>query len=567
MKIKAITQNFGKKAAVLFVNDLPSKVVNKGYDTYSRFYKGQIDLGLPVSKELMLSRQKKQSHAVGKLALSMYYIYLKATGEKIERDKIKKIIVGELTNGHIRLTEDVILLTTESLTYITLELFNIEEKYLDDVIAEAKRRFILKESIVNNRRTPAYLESLIDEREINGRGDYQFVFYREFTEDGKEIGYRRIISMGDVVAGDDKPSVILVPGFANNSNCFNLSNRYSFAKNLADKNAWVYLFDPRVLGVNTGKIDPDYTVDTMIDFDLPAVLNSVYSGSNKKPSILLGHSMGGVVSENMVLNWGIRKKFDDYNLLADDEKEILNDALPSLEEAENGLKKVKGIISLGSPKFFERDSHLVFPMALWLNHISRFFNFYHIPFKESSRVLTEYPVLKNVIRFLSNKNIGDLNFLTSPENHTEDKYFMERYLKIAMESIPLGLGFQCLMAIYSGNGFKRLDKSNLNYSESFSFFPEEIPVFHIWGSKDVLAPLSNLKYSDYYPHKIKKTFYLENAADLKNIELSDEPGQLVDFVIDGANHIDLLYGKAADEFVHPLVEMIIDKVWKNWKYE
>ncbi|MBW2220189.1 MAG: hypothetical protein JRF40_11960, partial [Deltaproteobacteria bacterium] len=301
--------------------------------------------------------------------------------------------------------------------------------------------------------------------------------------------------------------------------------------------------------------------------DLPTVLKFISSRSGGKPSILLGHSMGGVVSENMVLNWSIRQNLDKIEGFDQDLKDTLDTILVPKEEAEVYLNMVKGIVSLGSPKFFNKTSHVFFPLALWLNHLSRIFRFSQVPVQELSRVVTELPVLKEITRFLSNNNIGDLNFLISPENHSDDKYFVERYLKSATESIPLGLGFQCLKSVYDGKGFKRMDDSLLNYSDCFSFFPEDIPIFHFWGSRDHLAPLDNMRYSEYYPHRIKKVYRLETVADLKKVKISDEKSQLIDFVIEGANHLDLLYGKTAVELVYPLLNKIVEKVWGSWSYD
>jgi hypothetical protein len=228
---------------------------------------------------------------------------------------------------------------------------------------------------------------------------------------------------------------------------------------------------------------------------------------------------------------------------------------------------VRGIVSLGAPKFFHKQSHVFFPTSLWLNHLSRTFRFRQVPVKEISKVLTELPVLKQVTRLIVNHNVGDLNFLISPENHKDDKYFVERYLKTATESIPLGLGFQCLKAIYNGQGFKRMDGSRLNYSDCLPWFPETIPVFHFWGTRDSLVPLKNLRYRKHYPHKNKKIYHLESPDDLRNIHLTAERSQLIDFVIEGANHLDLLYGKLADQLVTPLIVQIIEKVWGDWAYD
>ena len=41
----------------------------------------------------------------------------------------------------------------------------------------------------------------------------------------------------------------------------------------------------------------------------------------------------------------------------------------------------------------------------------------------------------------------------------------------------------------------------------------------------------------------------------------------MDFVIEGANHMDLLYGRIAEEIVNPLVMKIIKQTWGDWSYE
>ena len=51
------------------------------------------------------------------------------------------------------------------------------------------------------------------------------------------------------------------------------------------------------------------------------------------------------------------------------------------------------------------------------------------------------------------------------------------------------------------------------------------------------------------------------------MNIPQEKSLLVDFIIEGANHLDLLYGKAADEYVNPIVMQIIEKVWGDWSYK
>jgi pimeloyl-ACP methyl ester carboxylesterase len=564
MKLVAKARQIRQSAVRFAVNGLPTHIINAGYNTYSKIYQGQLNLGLPVAPELIISQEEIKKNAVGKLALTLYHIFYKNTQILIPRDDIKSILYDELEKDHIRLTEKMILPSRKELEHIALQL-KIDPIFFKKIYNEAFHRNIVKEALKTSSQ-PAYFESEVDERENNGRGDYEIVYYQDFTEEGKEIKFRRLLSMEGVTAGDNKPSVILVPGFANNSNCFNLNNQYSIAKNLADKGNWVYLFDPRGVGVNAGRFDPHYTVDTLIDHDLPTVVNFITQRSCSKPSILLGHSMGGIVSENMVLNWALRRDFDKLKL-PDSNKRALDKVLVTHEVANASLKTIKGVISLGSPRCFDKKSHVFFPTALWLNHLSRIFKLSHVPIQEMSRVVTQLPLLKSVTRALYNKDMGGLNFLICPENHRNDKYFIERYLARAMESIPLGLGFQFLKAVYDGNGFKRMDPSALNYTHHYSFFPKNIPVFHFWGAKDCLAPLANIRYSQFYPHKYKKVYRLERVEDLKNIEILPEQSQVIDFIIEGANHLDLLYGKKAQELVYPLFEQIIENVWSDWSYE
>jgi pimeloyl-ACP methyl ester carboxylesterase len=558
--------DFGGSMVRFTVNDVPARLINGGYNAYSMIYRGQISLGLPVSKELIVSQAEIRNEAIGKLALALYHVFLTTTKSQISRDVIKLVIVEELGNRRFRLTEKVILLSEADLTYLCIERLGIPKKYLTAILEMARRRRILKEALPVDP-VPIYFESDIEEKEQNGRGDYETVYYRDFTEEGKEIAFRRIVSMEAVKAGDNQPTVVLIPGFANNSNCFNINNRYSTAKEMADKGFWVYLFDPRGVGVNKGRFDPLYTVDSMSDFDLPTVTRFIYARSHGKPLILAGHSLGGLVAENMVLNWSLRRHIDDIDELDSEQKDVLGEVLPDLEEAEENLKMVRGVISLASPKAFQKKSHILFPTALWLNHLSRIFQFQHVPVEEISKAITEVPGFRQFTRFILNHNIGDLNFFISPENHKEDKHFVERYLKIAMESIPLGLGFQCLKAIYSGNGFKRMDSSRLNYTTSIRWFPDNIPVFHFWGTRDNIASIKINHHHDLYPHRIKKTHYLASPKDVGNVHITSERSQHIDFIIEGANHLDLLYGKVADQIVTPLIMQIIENVWGDWSYD
>ncbi|RJP80888.1 MAG: alpha/beta fold hydrolase [Desulfobacteraceae bacterium] len=571
--VKKKKKSFLKKITLLpkqvvqtILNDIPTKMVNAGYNLYSNFQKGQLSMGLPISSQMLETQEQIRNRAAAKLALTLYHIFLKTTRKRIPRKAIKHILMEEVHRRRLVLTEDVIILNREELIRLVRNQFKIEEIHLDAILEEASRRVILREAL-QVKKAPAYFESRIDEKEFNGRGDYEIVYYKDYTSDGKEIGFQRLVSIESVTMADNRPSVLLVPGFANNSRCYNLSNRYSIAKDFADMGYWTYLFDPRGVGINEGKFDPYYTIDTLIDHDLPTVVKFIHARSKGKPSILMGHSMGGIISENMVLNWGLRKNLKDNQTLSQAGRTILDRILPDEQEADQNLSMVKGIITLGSPKFFKKNTHLVFPSGLWLNHLARMLRLRYVPIQEVFWLMTQPPVLKQINRFILNHNIGNLNFLVNPENHLDDKEFAQQYLAKAMESVPLGMGFQILKAIYNGEGFKRMDETRLNYSRHADAFPADIPLFHFWSTTDPVSSPKNIKYSRYYPHRYKRVYRIETVDDLNKVEILPEKSQLIDFIISDTKHVDFLYGRTAEEVIQPLLFKIIDQVWGDWTYE
>jgi len=556
----------GKYSVRFVTNDIITRWFNATYNSYSRFYEGQLRLGLPVSKDLLKTQEQMRSIAAGKLALTLYHIFLRVTGTRISRNDIKYILIAELEAGNIKLTENVIILNRKQLKYLTVNRLKIPAYFFTDILEEATLRRILIETLRQNR-LPSYFDSEIEEYTENGRGDYETVYYRDYTNEGKEIKFRRLVSIEDVTSGDNRPSLLLIPGFTNNSNCYDLTNKQSLAKDFADKGHWVYLFDPRGMGINSGKFDPLYTVDTLIDHDLPTVLKFIHTRTKKKPSILIGHSMGGIISENMILNWNVRKHLNGLKDMTSQQKGYMNQILPPADEAIQNLSMVRSVISLGSPKFFNRMTHVIFPVMLWLNHLARVLRLQQIPVKDALQFMMQVPVLSDITQKMLNSNIGDLNFIMCPENHNSNKVFTKAYVNKVLESVPLGLGFQFLKAIYNGEGFKRMDETRFNYSSHVHLMPKDIPVFHFWGTRDPLAPPENLQFSKHYPHRSKKIYYIEKPEDAAKIEISSRKSQVVDFVIEGANHLDLLYGKLAEDIIKPLIMQIIEKTWDNWSYE
>jgi hypothetical protein len=140
-----------KKSAVRFAfNGLPTHLVNGSYNVYSKIYKGQINLGLPVAPELIISQENIKINAVGKLALTLYHIIYKITQIIIPRDKIKFILHDELGNDNIRLTEKVILLSQKELENILIERLEIEPGFVEKIYNEALNLKFENEDFINS---------------------------------------------------------------------------------------------------------------------------------------------------------------------------------------------------------------------------------------------------------------------------------------------------------------------------------------------------------------------------------------------------------------------------------
>jgi pimeloyl-ACP methyl ester carboxylesterase len=286
-----------------------------------------------------------------------------------------------------------------------------------------------------------------------------------------------------------------------------------------------------------------------------------------KPAVLLGHSMGGIIAENMVLNWNIRKHLNSFQDFTNEQKAYLNQILPPPDEAEEQPQTGQSHYLPGVAQIFQQNDPCLFPDRALAQPSVPYFPSPALPVKDALQFMMRIPVVSDVTQLILNSDFGDLNFLMNPENHRGNKIFTKIYVDRALESVPLGLGFQFLKAIYNGEGFKRMDQSRFNYSSHLSYFPKDIPIFHFWGSKDPLAPPDNIQYSRHYPHGTKKIYHLETPRDAEKIEITDRRSQVIDFIIEGANHLDLLYGKQAEEIIYPLVMRIINETWGDWSYE
>ena len=185
----------GKRGLRVLLNGMPTLWANASYNACSRIYQGQLRLGLPVSKKFLKSQEEIRNRSAAKLALSLYHIFFHITKTCIPRNEIKRVLLDEMDKGRIRMTEDVIFLGEEELRRLASDRFHIPSQKHSCILAEARRRRILKETL-REHRAPAYFESEIEESEENGRGDYEIVHYRDYTDEGKSIGFRRTCQHG-----------------------------------------------------------------------------------------------------------------------------------------------------------------------------------------------------------------------------------------------------------------------------------------------------------------------------------------------------------------------------------
>lgn len=347
-----------------------------------------------------------------------------------------------------------------------------------------------------------------------------------------------IIDNAQVTAGDNNPSVLLVPGIACNSNAFNINERYSIARDLAKQGYWVYLFEPRGMGINKMNFDIDCNLDTLIDYDLPAAIDFIYRQSKGKKVIIIGHSMGGSVAEFTIQMWA--KKKDQAS-----------------------LDKVHALITLGAPKIFKKGNHVLFPLFLWLNYVLSFLKSDRVPLDSLLSPMIKTPGLRSIFRKTLKTDVVNLNFLINPNNSLHSNFLFD-FIQTSTETFPLGIGFQFQKAIYKGQGITRMDDnqsqngSKYNYTNNVGLFPSNIPCFHFLGEEDILACPKLNNFISHYKHQYKKNYELKHTRDIK---ISSELSQVNYYNVPKTRHMDLLYGRSAKKYVYQLLHKIIESIW------
>lgn len=430
------------------------------------------------------------------------------------------------------------------------------------------------------------------------RGTYYERTYSVPTRDGIGLFLTRIINQDKVLTNDQNPSVLLIPGIACNGRFFDLDDTTSFALYLADQGNWVYIFEPRGLGKNKGEFDPQCFLDTLVSNDLPATVDVIYNTSGKKKVILLGHSMGGMIAQFMLIRQAAKLQASMAKLAAAitgrdapqvgapltekaaflrELEELANrNQLPASAKADLAegltrlaiLQTVKGLVTVGSPLIFDKNAHPLLPLLLMLNHLLPLLREEEVPVDKAKWLIRFFPELSRVLSWLD---------FIEPSNFSDPQAFLYQLVTTGTDSFPLGVGFQLLKAVYSGQGVKRMNRGeNFNYSGSLPLIPADLPVFSLVAEKDPLCPSFNLSLIDpaYRPQSgpAAKIFpsYVHHQKQVRSVpnplpqdwQVPATASQASGFLLTGLRHLDLFHGRTFAETVRPLLDRIIAAAWQ-----
>ncbi len=544
-------------------------------------------------KSFVTPPEKVEAETAHRFGPTLQHVVKDVTGKEPELPRILELIARGMESGLFDNYGEAIFINPHRVDDL-LQRLGIQTKSKKQFLEEARKHYLLREYVYHSQAVGFFGS---DFRALD-RGNYHEREYSILTRDGKKLDITRIVNQDRVKTNDDRPSVLMIPGIACNAKTFDLDNNTSLALEHADQERWVYMFDPRGLGKNKGDFDPQCFFDTLVSNDLPAAVDFLYHRPNpEKPVVIIGHSMGGMIAEFMLIRQsyklnqilkklirltedaGFSVKGRTRSEIADfldkteaglgDRRKIRREVKALVAEARNHLavlNTVKGLITLGSPKIFDKNHHPIYPILLMLNIIFPLLREEDVPVDKGKWLVKLFPKLSSVVRPLINS-----------ENFHDVKGFLAQFIGEGTDSFPLGVGFQLLKAIYSGKGVRRMDRFKFNYSAHLDEIPTDIPIFQFIGDQDPLAPPFNLAFIDHsyyqgktlnfsrfpgYAHKSKGIQELHRFTDPDTVKLSAERAQVQGFVIEGISHLDYFYGKTAERLVRPLLNRLVDIIWQ-----
>jgi hypothetical protein len=271
--------------------NIPSRQWNFLYHVFSKFYQERshgiiLDSFIP---RILPSQKQIEEKAAMKLAQVLTVIKLGAAKKESDSQSLPCGFLqssAERQNYRKRISFKILEMMAQGKLERNGSSIFLQEKDMDAVanLIEVDKQYFLNKAmslkifhtVMDDPTKLSYLRNELIELEGE---QYTVQYYRVITKDGVVNNLTMLIDDLQVVAGDKSPSIILVPGIACNGKSFNLNERYSIARDLARRGYWVYLFEPRGMGRNKTNFDVDCTLDTLIDFDLPAVIDFVYKRS------------------------------------------------------------------------------------------------------------------------------------------------------------------------------------------------------------------------------------------------------------------------------------------------
>lgn len=526
-----------------------------------------------------------------KISYHLQHVIEEVSGKRMEIRDITRTVSDGIETGLFKIYGERIFINHLRVGELLGHLGLPAEKE-KDFRREATKHYLTLEYIQSDQAS-GYFGS--NTRVVDGRTYYERA-YTVLTRDGKTLNLTRIINQDKVEVNDNRPSVLLMPGIACNHKSFDLEDANSYALRLADNGNWTYLFDPRGLGKNKGEFDPRCFFDTLVTNEGPASLEFIYGRPNpKKPVIVIGHSMGGLIAEFVLIRQAYKlnlycekvakmmgdsqfqprgKTRGELEAYLDQTEAKLKgrkaDAEIQIQIAEarthlERLKAYKGLITLGSPKIFDKNSHPIFPALLMLNILLPILREEEVPVDKLRWLLKYLPSASRIA-----------TALIDTKNFSDPTAFLSQFIEKGTESFPLGVGFQLLKAIYSGKGIRRMDDTHFNYSSHLHEIPPDIPIFHLIGEADTLAPDYNLAFINHQYYRGRdldfSTFkpYSHANQSIRRISRHSDPSQFpleairsqVQGIVVPTGHLDFLYGEAGEKIVRPLLDRIIQAIWQ-----
>ncbi|MFH1361546.1 MAG: alpha/beta hydrolase [bacterium] len=540
-------------------------------------------------KSLITPPEEIEKQTAARLVPTLQHTIYDLTEKKrvVPLDRLDTIVKQGLANDLFENFGEAIYIKQTRVADL-LERLDLPLELEDRFIELATKHGLIREHIYANQLR----EALFLKHRQRGLNKYGERTYTVVTRDGFHLRLTRLVNFEKVRVGDTSPNILFIPGTACNELFFDLNDEQSLTLDTADKGAWVYSCAHRGLGRNKGEFDPHCTIDTEVSNELPAYIDYIFHRSKNKQVILIGHSKGGFTAlfmairqayklQKLINNITAKQQLPNFSLQGKTRKEI-NQYLTELGNAEEIrslieeakkhleiLEMIKGIITLGSPLAFDKNSHPIFPLFLTLNILLPTFGEEAVPVDKGKWLAKTFPSLAKLAKMLIN-----------PNNFDDPKAFIGELAQKATDSFPLGVGFQMLKAIHSGRGIRRMTKDKFEYAKHLHLIPTDIPIAMLFGDRDILAPKFNLGFIDEsfrkdsaidfsqfsrFQHTRQVVHRIASPEDVAQVPLPAEFSRVTGFLIEGINHLDFFYGKVGEETVRPLLNRLIDSMWGRFK--